>query len=225
MAGQVTGTGAERSVSRYGSGHEGTGHRYGGDRSGGPVALLERNAFLAAVLAAGCATLARQIQRTFVSDTWYSLLAGRIVASSGVPSRDTLTVMTLGRRWVDQQWLAHLGLYELWRLGGWSLVFPLAIVLFLTSFAAVAACARRLGASDRSCAGRRRPLPRGRALRRGSYVRSFRRACCSRWCWRSCLPTSVIARAVCSSSSRCSCCGRTCMARSCSAPGSWRCAG
>ncbi len=86
------------------------------------------------------------------SDSWYTVLGGRIVTRSGLPHSDTLTVMSLGHRWVDQQWLAQLGLYGLWSAGGWRLGGFATVVLFIAAFAISAACARRLGASDRSVA-------------------------------------------------------------------------
>ena len=89
---------------------------------------------------------------TVASDSWYSLLGGRIVARSGLPHHDTLTVLTLGRNWVDQQWLAQLGLYALWSVGGWRLTGVIGVLLYLAAFTVTAVAARRRGASDRSVA-------------------------------------------------------------------------
>src|SRR5579872_7372940 len=75
---------------------------------------LEGNCFLIAVLgvcAAGEASLARG---AITPDSWYALLSGHVVATSGLPGRDHLAVMTAGRAWVDQQWLGQLALYALW---------------------------------------------------------------------------------------------------------------
>jgi hypothetical protein len=121
-----------------------------GRRSRG--ALLDRNVFVVCVLAACCAAQAEFVRGTVASDSWYSLLGGRIVAHSGLPHTDTLTVMTLGLSWVDQQWLAHLGLYALWSAGGWRLTGVVAILLYLAAFTVTATAARRRGASDRSVA-------------------------------------------------------------------------
>jgi hypothetical protein len=86
------------------------------------------------------------------SDTWYTLLGGRIVSRSWLPHADALTVMTRGREWVDEQWLAHLALYGMWRAGGWPLALLVLLATYIAAFAVAAATARRLGASARSTA-------------------------------------------------------------------------
>jgi hypothetical protein len=86
------------------------------------------------------------------SDTWYTLLGGRIISSSWLPHRDALTVLGRGREWVDQQWLAHLLLYGGWKAGGWPLASLILLASFLGAFALMAASARRLGASAPSTA-------------------------------------------------------------------------
>ncbi len=115
--------------------------------------FVERNVFVVYVLAACCALHAWLfLHGNVVSDSWYSLVGGRTVARSGLPHHDTLAVLTAGREWVDQQWLAHLGLYGLWLAGGWRLALLSVVVLYLAAFAVAAAAARLLGASDRSVA-------------------------------------------------------------------------
>ena len=113
---------------------------------------LDREAFVIVYLAIGFAAEARLIRTAIVSDAWYTLLAGRVVATSGLPHVNTLTVIDAGGRWVDQQWLCHLVYYELWRAGGWPLALLATIGFFAGSFALVAFEARRIGASDRSVA-------------------------------------------------------------------------
>jgi hypothetical protein len=114
--------------------------------------LLERNVFVICILGACCIAQARFVSRTVVQDSWYAVLGGRIVADLGLPHRDALTVMTLGRNWVDQQWLAHLGLYGLFTAGGWRLAGIATLLLYLAAFVVTAAGARWRGASDRSVA-------------------------------------------------------------------------
>ncbi len=58
--------------------------------------------------------------RSILQDTYLALYAGRLVAEHGPPHIDTLTVAGQGHPWVDQQWLAQLGFYELWRIGGYA---------------------------------------------------------------------------------------------------------
>jgi hypothetical protein len=114
--------------------------------------LLDRNVFTICVLAAGCVANAVFVRSTVASDSWYSVLGGRIIVHSGLPHSDTLTVMAHGHSWVDQQWLAHLAIYGIWTAGGWPLAGFATAALFFAAFAVTAIGARRLGASDRSVA-------------------------------------------------------------------------
>lgn len=116
------------------------------------VQVVERNAFIVAVLGVGAAILAA-IARTEVGpDAWYSLVSGRLIAHDGLPGHDTLTAMTLGRTWVDQEWLGHLGIYGLFAAGGWPGILLTDVLLFTGAFAILAAGARLNGASERSVA-------------------------------------------------------------------------
>jgi hypothetical protein len=86
------------------------------------------------------------------TDSWYSLIGGRIVSRTWIPHHDTLTIIGQGRTWVDQQWLAHLALYGAWVAGGWPLAVLFVTALGVLGFAIAAATARLLGASARSTA-------------------------------------------------------------------------
>jgi hypothetical protein len=44
-------------------------------------------------------------------------VSGREVAQHGLPHHDSLTLWTLGARWIDQQWLGQLFYYGLARRG------------------------------------------------------------------------------------------------------------
>ncbi|HLK42367.1 MAG TPA: hypothetical protein VKV34_03425 [Thermoleophilia bacterium] len=57
--------------------------------------------------------------RLLVVDALMDLYAGRQIVAHGLPHTDTLTVAGAGHRWIDQQWLAHIVLYELFRTVGW----------------------------------------------------------------------------------------------------------
>ena len=46
-------------------------------------------------------------------DSWLTFLGGREIATHGLPGPDTLAVLSRGRQWIDQQWLAQLASYEL----------------------------------------------------------------------------------------------------------------
>lgn len=56
--------------------------------------------------------------RSLGPDTYISLTAGRIISAHGLPHTDHLSVAAAGRPWIDQQWLAHVIFYGLWRAGG-----------------------------------------------------------------------------------------------------------
>jgi hypothetical protein len=86
------------------------------------------------------------------ADSWLTLLAGREIAASGLPREDTLAVMTAGRPWIDQQWLAHLGFYWLAALGGWKLVLLASVAALLAPLSIALVLARKRGGSIRSIA-------------------------------------------------------------------------
>lgn len=121
------------------------------ERQMGRVAgLLEENGTVVMVVAAFAAVLITHLRTALAADGWMALLSGRVVAQHGLPSHDTLMVWSHGRQWVDQQWLAQLGLYGLDRLGGLALVLLVHVGLVTLGLAAAAVLARRLGGSARS---------------------------------------------------------------------------
>ena len=79
-----------------------------------------------------------------------AIVSGRWIAQHGLPSHDTLTVFAHGRRWTDQQWLAQLALYGLWRLGGMKLALFVHALLVTSGLAGAALYARTRGATARS---------------------------------------------------------------------------
>ena len=109
--------------------------------------VAERNVFVILVLAVAGIFRVGLLGLGIGSDTWYTLLGGRWVSRSWIPHHDTLTVLTHGREWVDQQWLGHLVMYGLWALGGWPLALLCLLAAYLGAFALAAAAARRSGAS------------------------------------------------------------------------------
>jgi hypothetical protein len=119
---------------------------------GSVTRMVEGNAFLVATLAVCSGLLVALIRSALQADGWYTLVSGRLIAHSGIPHHDTLTALTLGRTWVDQQWLAHVALYALWAMGGVRAVLLATVVLYALAFTIVAVGARRRGATDRSVA-------------------------------------------------------------------------
>ena len=85
-----------------------------------------------------------------VSDSWLGFVAGREIATHGLPSHDGIAVLTHGTRWTDQQWLAQLILYGEWALGGLRLAVIVNVGLVTLTFASAVVAARLRGASARS---------------------------------------------------------------------------
>lgn len=106
------------------------------------------------LVALGCLTLvlAAALPTIVVGDTWLSLVDGRWIAQHGLPHHDSIAVWTRGTRWIDQQWLAHLTLYEVTNLGGLRSTLALAATLDVAAFVVATVLARRMGASPRSVA-------------------------------------------------------------------------
>jgi hypothetical protein len=121
-----------------------------GSRGAELARVLEENGTLVVVLTVFAILLVVDIRKELVTDGWMALLSGRQVAQHGLPSHDALTVWAHGRRWVDQQWLAQLILYELSRLGGIKLVMLVHAIVSSSAIVAIAIAARRFGASARA---------------------------------------------------------------------------
>lgn len=81
-------------------------------------------------------------------DGYLALVAGRIIASTGIPHHDYLTVMAHGVHWTDQQWLAQLGMYGLQQLGGLQLLSVVYVLITGFAFALAIAAARALGGRE-----------------------------------------------------------------------------
>ena len=113
-------------------------------------AALEEDGLLVIALSAFAIVFLVTLRRGLVGDGWLALLAGRWIVQHGLPSHDSLTVMAHGRRWTDQQWLAQLGLYGLWRAGGVKLALLVHTLLATGALAGAAVIARRHGATARS---------------------------------------------------------------------------
>ena len=81
------------------------------------------------------------------ADSWLTLLGGREIVAHGLPHRDALAVVSHGRSWLDQQWLAHLFFYGLFRIGGFGLLVRVNDILFLIPLALCLIAGRKRGAS------------------------------------------------------------------------------
>ncbi|HEY8765294.1 MAG TPA: hypothetical protein VIM18_13960 [Solirubrobacteraceae bacterium] len=85
-----------------------------------------------------------------VQDSWSTLVGGREIANHGLPHRETLTVMAHGVRWIDQQWLAQILFYEVFRAGGYRLMLLVHVALIASAFGLALVAARHRGASPLS---------------------------------------------------------------------------
>jgi hypothetical protein len=114
--------------------------------------LLESEALPIASVSVWVVLLAMSMPLLLVQDSFLAFVDGRLIAQHGLPHTDTLTLWTLGRHWVDQQWGAHLLLYESVAHGGLAAGATLGVLLVAAALAIVACAGRALGASQRSVA-------------------------------------------------------------------------
>jgi hypothetical protein len=87
-----------------------------------------------------------------VTDSWLMLSAGREVFEHGLPTRDELTVLGMGRTWTDQQWGAQLLGYAVYSIGGHPLLAVVVLAFVFSAFVIAAAAARSLGGGYRAVA-------------------------------------------------------------------------
>ena len=80
-------------------------------------------------------------------DGWFAFLSGREIVAHGLPTHDALIVWGHGRQWVDQQWLAQLGYYGLYSVGGLRLALIVNAAVVVASVGAAIAAARWNGGS------------------------------------------------------------------------------
>jgi hypothetical protein len=115
-------------------------------------ARLVREPFVLLVLATEALVLAIRLPDLVAPDTWLALVAGRKIATGGLPHHDTLTIWPHGASWVDQQWLGQLLMYGTHSVGGLRLVLFLNAVVLVAAFALALGVARSSGGSSRSVA-------------------------------------------------------------------------
>ncbi len=96
--------------------------------------------------------VAVRLPREIGQDTWLSLLVGRRIADAGIPHHDLFTAWTLGKTWVDQQWLAHLLSYGVYAVGGFVLLSLVHVLLLGSAVGGAISFARRRGAAARTLA-------------------------------------------------------------------------
>jgi hypothetical protein len=114
--------------------------------------LVENDALSVSIIGLWTALLSSWLPMMFVPDSWLTFVDGRLIALHGLPREDTLAFWTLGRRWIDQQWGAHLVYYEVVRYGGIRAAGALTLACVAAALGSIAVVARKLGASPRSTA-------------------------------------------------------------------------
>jgi hypothetical protein len=87
------------------------------------------------------------VRGSLAADSWLSLLGGREILEHGIPHHDALAVLSHDRAWVDQQWLAQLGLYGVYELGGFGLLVRANVLVCAIAFGLALVASRRRGAS------------------------------------------------------------------------------
>jgi hypothetical protein len=114
------------------------------------LAWLEEQSLFVAGLAAIAVVSLATIPLHLGQDGWLALVGGRYVAIHGIPSSDTLNVLTQGASWLDQQWLAQLLLYRIDQVGGLFLYAVAYVTLTSVALGIVIAAARALGGTERT---------------------------------------------------------------------------
>ena len=112
--------------------------------------VIAENSLLVVLVAVLGSVLLAVAPQLLVADSWMTLVAGREIAQYGLPSHEALTVMPLGHRWTDQQWLAQIVFYTVDKVGGIRLAVLLNIALVTVTLALGVAFARKREASARS---------------------------------------------------------------------------
>jgi hypothetical protein len=120
----------------------------GGTRWGRLADGVERHALFVAALSVTWLVLVLKVPFRLNQDGYLGLVAGREVADHGIPQHDRLAVLTHGARWIDQQWLSQLALYELERAGGLAAYCIVYVGLAVAALGMAILAARRLGAAD-----------------------------------------------------------------------------
>ncbi|UTI65905.1 hypothetical protein NBH00_06750 [Paraconexibacter antarcticus] len=112
------------------------------------VAAVERNALFVLFLSLTGVGLFLTLPTHLNQDGFLALVDGRVVAHQGIPHHDQMAILTRGVKWVDQQWLGQLVLYEIDRVGGLLLYAIVYVALFLSALVIAIGAARRLGGAD-----------------------------------------------------------------------------
>jgi hypothetical protein len=87
-------------------------------------------------------------------DFWWHLRTGQLIAESGaVPRVDPFSFTAAGRPWVAHEWLWELGVFRLYRLGGYRAAVLLSGLIVTLAYVILYRLLRRLGANEIAAAG------------------------------------------------------------------------
>jgi hypothetical protein len=82
-------------------------------------------------------------------DFWWHLRTGQLIAESGaVPRVDPFSFTAAGHPWVAHEWLWELGVFHLYRLGGFRAVILLSAIIVTLAYAILYRLLRHLGANE-----------------------------------------------------------------------------
>lgn len=102
---------------------------------------------LAVLAGAAAVLLSWSGLRELQADSFRLLYTGRWIAQHGLPHREVFTTAAGSHMYVDQQWLAELLSYEVWRIGGYVALVGLSAGLFALGYGLLAAMLRRRASS------------------------------------------------------------------------------
>jgi hypothetical protein len=105
---------------------------------------------VAVAIMAVATVLVANLPSAFDVDSWLALVAGRDIWQNGFPHHETLTVLSQGAAWIDQQWLSQLGSYGLYKLGGLALLGLANVAMIALAIGGAIVGARRLGAHPKA---------------------------------------------------------------------------
>ena len=87
-------------------------------------------------------------------DFWWHLRTGQLIAESGsVPRVDPFSFTAAGRPWVAHEWLWELGVFRLYRLGGYRAAVLVSGLIVTLAYAILYRLLRLLGANEIAAAG------------------------------------------------------------------------
>jgi hypothetical protein len=111
---------------------------------------LQSHGLLITLVCVYALVLIARLTSQISQDSWLELVAGREIARHGIPAHDALTQWTLGKRWIDQQWLAQLLSYWIYRVGGLALLGLVHVASITSAVGLAVRAAGRFGARART---------------------------------------------------------------------------